>query len=213
MPDLLSALTRSHNEPAHRLGDHIVELGLSASEFAFLISRLPEPDLMDDGLPAVTARSIGCRGRAPSLARQDLRPSRPQQPPLERTHLALIRRRCVVPAADVERPVGHQQPQLIGRRPSDVARLTATPSLGLLDRPLDRHDDIAEMDPATGWSRDVRYSRPGSECRRWQERERQHVRRAGVPHVRGVEARDLGIVGEDQSDRCRKGCARGVESG
>ena len=43
MPDFLSTLTRSQNELAHRVQDHIVELGLSADEFQVIWAAVEDP--------------------------------------------------------------------------------------------------------------------------------------------------------------------------
>ena len=50
--------------------------------------------------------------------------------------------------------MGHEQAQLLRRGPSDIAGLAATAGLGLLDRPLDRHHDVAEVDAGPGRARD-----------------------------------------------------------
>ncbi|MDQ6794573.1 MAG: hypothetical protein M3067_07125 [Chloroflexota bacterium] len=38
----------------------------------------------------------------------------------------------------------HEQPQLVGRGPAQVTGLAAAAGFGLLDRPLDRNDDVTE---------------------------------------------------------------------
>ena len=84
-------------------------------------------------------------GGAAGLSRRRLRAA-----PLESAHRGLLGRLGVVPAADVERAVGHEEPQLVGRRPADVAGLAAAAGRGLLDRALDRDDDVAEMGRGPG---------------------------------------------------------------
>ena len=68
--------------------------------------------------------------------------------------------------------------------------------------PLDRDDDVAEVDAAAGRSRDVECLPAWDEGRWRQQRERQHVRRAGVAHMGDVE------VG--RSRRRRRGSTRSM---
>jgi hypothetical protein len=66
---------------------------------------------------------------------------------LQGPHARLFDRLCVVPAADVERPVDREKQQFLNRCPADVAGL-ATPAFGGLgDRPFDRDDDVAQVGP------------------------------------------------------------------
>src|SRR4051794_31698216 len=76
--------------------------------------------------------------------------SRREEPLLERAQRGLLGRLGVIPAADVERAVGHEQAQLSRRGPVDIAGLAAVAARRLVDRPLDRDDDVAEMRPAPG---------------------------------------------------------------
>ena len=76
-----------------------------------------------------------------------------QEPALERAHRGFLGGLGVVHAHDVERAVGHEEPELVGRRPADVTGLAAAAGLGLLDGPLDRHDDVAEVRPAAARTR------------------------------------------------------------
>ena len=88
-----------------------------------------------------------------------------QEPLLKRAHFALLGRVGVVPAADVERAVGHEQAELVGTGPADVAGLAAATLARLLDRPLDRDDDVAQMDAAAGRAdEDDRVGRAGLGC-------------------------------------------------
>ena len=72
---------------------------------------------------------------------------------LQGAHRGLLGRFGMVPAAQVQRAVDREQPELVGRRPADVAGLAATALDGLLDRPLDRDDDVAEMQAPAGRQR------------------------------------------------------------
>ena len=104
----------------------------------------------------------GCSRRWTKTSATDL-PTTPGRNPaasLEAAHRGLFGRVGVVPAADVERAVDHEEPQLVGRRPADVAGLAAAAGLGLLDRPLDRDDDVAEMRSAAGRQREAGRPRP-----------------------------------------------------
>src|SRR6187431_2278311 len=65
---------------------------------------------------------------------------------LERAHRGLFGRLGVVPAAQMEHAVGHEEPELVDRRPADVAGLAAPAGLGLADRALDRDRDVADVD-------------------------------------------------------------------
>ena len=89
----------------------------------------------------------------------------------EGAHRGLLGRFGVVPAADVERPVGDEEAQLVGRRPADVAGVPAPPGLRLLDRALDRDDDVTEMGQAAWRERKGRCGSPRSEHLGGQQRE------------------------------------------
>src|SRR5690349_1674883 len=74
------------------------------------------------------------------------RPSRAgKQPLLEGPHLSFLGRFGMVPATQMERAVGHEQPELVGRRPPDVAGLPAASGRRLVHRALDGDDDVAEV--------------------------------------------------------------------
>ena len=73
---------------------------------------------------------------------------RAQQATLQRPHRGLLVGLRVVPAADVQDAMGDEQPQLVGGGPADVAGVAATTGLRLFHRPLHRHDDVAEVQPA-----------------------------------------------------------------
>ena len=130
---------------------------------------------------------------------------------LELPHRRLLDRLRVVPAADVERAVDAEQPEFVGRRPAHVTGLAATPLDGLLDRPLDRDDDVAEMGPA------ARRKREGGvdPCGRGRRRDAAGTpraaragrtgRRSGRPcPCARRSAGQLVVIGEDESDR--RGC-------
>ena len=57
MPDFLSTLTRSQNELAHCVQDHIVELGLRANEFQVMWAAVEDPL----ATAAVIRRRLGIR--------------------------------------------------------------------------------------------------------------------------------------------------------
>ena len=88
--------------------------------------------------PMVAGRAMRCRGphrdghaallrrRPASAGHAGTRPSGAQQATFECPHRRLLGRLGVVPAADVQRPVGHQQPQFVGGRPAHVPGLAAT---------------------------------------------------------------------------------------
>ncbi len=86
-------------------------------------------------------------------------------------------------------------------RPADIAGLAAATLSGLLDRALDRHDDVAEIDTTSGWPRDGGHGGSRGERRGWQQREGQDVRRSHVTHVLEVQRGQLRIVSEDQAYR------------
>ena len=108
--------------------------------------------------------------------------------------------------------VDDEEPNLVLGRPGDVARLAAASLRRLLDRPLDRDDDVAEMDRLARRQREchgVRGSCPHGRVLalvrrvggRRQEREGEDVGRAGLAHVRRVQARELGVVREGHRHR------------
>lgn len=85
----------------------------------------------DRGLvPAAAGRVL--RGLDAGLTARLVR----EQAPLEVAHRGLLSGLGVVPAAEVQRAVGHQEPKLVCGRPAHVPGLAATPLLGLRDRPL-----------------------------------------------------------------------------
>ena len=51
--------------------------------------------------------------------------------------------------------MGDQEAQLVGGRPADIAGPAAAALLGLLHRPLDRHDDVAEVRPGARREREA----------------------------------------------------------
>ena len=57
MPHYLTTLTKARNELAHRVGDHIVETGLSASEYLVLASALED----ERATAAAIRRKLGMR--------------------------------------------------------------------------------------------------------------------------------------------------------
>lgn len=107
--------------------------------------------------------------------------------------------------------MGREEPQLVGRRPAHVAGLAAAARLGLIDRPFDRDDDVAEVLPSTGRKREVddgagcpvRGAVVPREGLGRQERERQDVGRAGHPEMGRVQLGEFAVVAQDQSDRGR----------
>ena len=139
----------------------------------------------------------------------------PEERPLERAHRGLLGRLRVVPAAEVERAMDDEEAQLVGRRPAHVARLAAASLPGLGDRPLDGDDDVAEVEPRAGRQQEGPVGAPASlagrskgarmrrERLRRQEREGEDVGRAVLAHVGGVQAGQLGVVGQEQAHRGR----------
>ncbi len=119
--------------------------------------------------------------------------------------------------------MGRQEAQFVRRGPAHVACLATAARLGLLDGALDGDDDVAEVRTAAGREREVglrgtarRAGRgPGMIRERLgrQQRERQHVGRAGLPQMCRVERCQLGVVGQDQPDRGRRWGACGRECG
>jgi hypothetical protein len=131
-----------------------------------------------------------------------------EESPLERTHRSFFGRIRVIPAAEVQSAMSHEQPELVGRRPSDVSGLTATPSVRLLDRALDGHHDVADRLPNARRQRES--PRGGTptcglafvmrkDLRR-EDRERENVGRAGHVHVMFVELGQLRVTRERQPD-------------
>jgi len=104
----------------------------------------------------------------------------------------------------VEGAVGRQEAQFVRRGPSHVACLATVAGLGLLGGALDGDHDVAEMRTPAGREREVglRWTTgyadggPGMLGERLgrQQRERQHVGRAGLPQMRRVEHRQFGVV-------------------
>ena len=95
---------------------------------------------------------------------------------------------------------------------------------GLLDGALDGDDDVAQVDGLARGQGEGRASGRSlaqgrvlagvrREGRRRQEREGEHVGRAVLAHVGGVQLGQLGIVAEGQRDRGVGRCAGGVERG
>src|SRR6187431_2629259 len=74
-----------------------------------------------------------------------------EQPALQRPHGGFFLGFCMVPPADVEGAVRHEEPQLVGRGPANVAGVAASAGLGLLDRPLHGDDDVPEVRTAAWW--------------------------------------------------------------
>src|SRR6478735_10677845 len=68
-----------------------------------------------------------------------------EQVSLERAHRGLLVRLRVVPAADVERAVGHEEAELVASVPAHVAGVAAPSLLRLVDGPFDGDDDVAEV--------------------------------------------------------------------
>ena len=143
-----------------------------------------------------------------------------QQASLERAHRRLLVGLRVVPAADVQGAVGRRAGAARRRRPADVAGLAAPAGLGLLDRPLDRDDDVAEVGPAARRQRErpaagvpARPSRPGCGGNASGGSSGNDSTSVGpsLAHVRRVQAGELGVVGEDQPDRRRRRRAGRVE--
>src|SRR5690348_11843171 len=111
------------------------------------------------GNPTVPAARAGARcsdpltaptnrdGRRASRARRStsaLASGAGQQPLLQAAHRALLADVGVIPAAQVERAMGHEQPELVSRRPPDIAGLPSLTGGRLVHRPLDGDDEIAE---------------------------------------------------------------------
>src|SRR5450759_2453944 len=125
--------------------------------------------------------------------------------PLQRPHCGLLGGLRVVPAAEVEPAMDHEQ--------ADVAGLAAAALGRLEDGALDGDDDVAEMEPRPrrqeecppgggAWRRGR--DRPTGMRRvrlRRQEREREDVGRARLPEERPVETGQLWVVGKDEADR------------
>src|SRR4051794_36297518 len=87
---------------------------------------------------------------------------------LELAHRRLFLRLRMIPAADVERPVGHEESELVPRVPADVAGLAATAGGGLVHGPFDRHDHVAQVHASAGREREgcLRTLAPGPAARR-----------------------------------------------
>src|SRR3954469_17231541 len=115
-----------------------------------------------NGVEATATRIVDM---ARSLARQV---RAPEQPALEGAHRGFLVGLRMVPTADVEGAVRHEQAHLVRGRPGDVTRLPAATLAGLLDGPLDEDDDVAEMRPPARRQRE----------RGIEHRERQDVGRA-----------------------------------
>ena len=142
-----------------------------------------------------------------------------QQPALEGAHRGLLGGLGVVPAADVERAVGHEEAELVGRdqrtspvwppRPAAACSAARSTDTTMSPRCSRRRAASANAAAAPG----CRGGRRGRrERRRRQQRERQDVGRAVVADVRRVQLGQLGVVGEDEPDRGRRRRAGGVES-
>src|SRR6476661_614662 len=138
--------------------------------FAYWSPGLPRPTTIFTRAPlagdarraghAERARSRRGRARGNPISRR----SAAEQLPFQLPHRPLLRRLCVVPAAHVERPVGHEEPELVRGGPADVAGLATAALGGLRGRPLDRNDDVAEMRPLAWWPGEER-SIAGRRCR------------------------------------------------
>ena len=108
-----------------------------------------------------------------------------EEAPLERPHRRLLHGLRVVPAADVQSAVRHQQPELVRGSPANVACLAASP-LGRLGNGAFHGDhDVAEVDPCAR----RQHERVGAPGRR---RRRPCVRR---PCVRGAAGPGGGCAG------------------
>jgi hypothetical protein len=99
-----------------------------------------------------------------------------------------------------------EEAQFFFGRPPDV-RCLATPALlGLVDRTLHRHTEVAQVDPTT-------WRQPEARRRCVDQREGKHVGRTFVTHVAEVEVGELGVVGKDDPDAGGRRRAGGQESG
>ena len=145
------------------------------------------------------------RGLAPGLAVRE-------QPLLERPHRVALDGVGVVPAADVERAVRRRAGA--ARRPPTSGR----PRSGRHGRPRPARSPVPRTPrcrrggrarpagarrrvPPPGRAAGVSAPGCGGNASGGSERERQHVGRPGHAHVRRVQARQLGVVGQDQPDR------------
>src|SRR3954463_3682656 len=119
-----------------------------ASSMAATAAGTASSSVLVNGVDATATRIVGM---ARSLAR---RVRGPEQATLEGAHGRFFVGLGMVPSADVEGTVRDEQAHLVRRRPGDVARLSAATLDGLLDRPLDRDDDVAEMGSPAGGQRE-----------------------------------------------------------
>lgn len=119
-----------------------------------------------------------------------------------------------------------KQAHLVGRRPAHVAGLAAATLDRLMEGSLDRHDNVAEVNPASGRDEHLRSGPRGwpgpragrrSQVRRegfrGQERERQDVGGATGAQVNGIEPGELCVAGEDEPDGGRPGRTAGSQRG
>ena len=137
--------------------------------------------------PVRPSRGSGVGGRAARGWYRGQGIGHPEQPALEGAHRGLLVRLGVVEAADMERAVRDEEAELFGGGPADIAGVAAAAGLGLLAGALDRDHEVAKVragDRAA--AADRRGGRPlaaGPERLGREQRERQHVRRAGLAHV------------------------------
>ena len=85
------------------------------------------------------------------------------------------------------------------------------PDLRLLSGSLHGDDHVTQVEPRPGRPRLLVPRRPRRERIGRQQRERQHVRRAGLAHMGRVEPGELSIVREDQPDRGRGRRLHGIQ--
>ena len=106
--------------------------------------------------------------------------------------------------------MGHEEAELVGGRPADVARVAAATGLGLFDGPLDRHDDVAEVRLVPGGSGNAVCARRWRPERRTPAGSGNDSTSVGpaLPMCVALSCGQLGVVGEDQPDRAGRGRAR-----
>ena len=157
----------------------------------------------------------------PSKSTHPRRGLRGEEPLLQGAHRVPLSGIGVVPAADVQGAVGHEEPQLVGRRPADVAGLAAAALVGLGDGALDR-DRRCRPGAAGRRRQDERAGRMGaaggrapgcggnaSGGRSGNDRTSVGPRR---PCASAFNAASSASVGQDQPERGRGGRAGGARA-
>ena len=112
--------------------------------------------------------------------------------------------------------MGDEEPELVARRPADVAGLPAAARLGLLHRALHRDRDVADVRPPPLYrDRDRFRAFPAVTEGRWRQHGKgEHVGRALEAHVLEVQLSELGVVGEhDRHGAGRRRAGRIQRSG